>query len=329
MRLDSRTGQLIEKPKRLTNGVGFCMDHTSVTRDGKRLAFHASEGNATVYVADLEQGGTHIRSSRHLTLDENPALINDWTPDSKTIILLSSRNGHGGIYKQLLNRDTPELLMAGDESVRYARVSPDNKWVIYPKPASPSEAEALMRVPIAGGSPELIFPTRSESVSFCARPPSHLCAIAEPTEDRKQVIVTAFDPVQGRGSELTRFDLDPKEDRWLSDISPDGTRIAAARGPQGPIQILSLRGQRAQVLQVEGLNNLLSLNWAADGKGLFASNGTKGGTVLLHVNLQGNTKVLWMNNTGVDNPGRPSPDGRHLAIQAWTTNSNMWMMENF
>jgi hypothetical protein len=25
----------------------------------------------------------------------------------------------------------------------------------------------------------------------------------------------------------------------------------------------------------------------------------------------------------------PSPDGRHLALQTWTTNGNIWMLENF
>jgi len=33
-----------------------------------------------------------------------------------------------------------------------------------------------------------------------------------------------------------------------------------------------------------------------------------------------------------ERPAKPShipPDGRHLAIQNWVANGNMWMMENF
>jgi Tol biopolymer transport system component len=303
------------------------MDYTSVTADGKRLAFHAWQDNTTVYVGDLEAGRLSL-NPRHFTLDENPTFISDWTPDSKAIILISSRNGHGGLYKQLLNEDKPELI--SKDGYADARLSTDQKWVIYPEPVVPSAPSVpLMRVPLSGGSPELILSARPLSLSFCARPPSHLCAIAEPTEDGKQIVVTGFDPVRGRGPELARFDLDSKEPRWLCDISPDGTRLAAVRGPVGPIQILSLRGQPTQVLRVKGLKNMLSLNWAADGKGLFVSNSIKGGTVLLHVDLQGNTRVLWKSNTGLYNSVRPSPDGRHLAIQVSTTNSNMWMMENF
>jgi len=47
----------------------------------------------------------------------------------------------------------------------------------------------------------------------------------------------------------------------------------------------------------------------------------------VHVDLGGRVKMLmrsqWM--------GRllPSPDGRYLAYQAETTDSNVWMLENF
>ena len=76
--------------------------------------------------------------------------------------------------------------------------------------------------------------------------------------------------------------------------------------------------------------NLLSLSWAADGKGLFVMSGNPQGAVLLHVDLQGHANYLW------ESPGAygeatavPSPDGRHIAMFDWTQASNMWMIENF
>jgi hypothetical protein len=59
------------------------------------------------------------------------------------------------------------------------------------------------------------------------------------------------------------------EDGWLCDISPDGTRLAVSRGPEGPIRILSLRGQPTQVIDLKELNKMLFQYWAADGKGLM------------------------------------------------------------
>jgi hypothetical protein len=51
---------------------------------------------------------------------------------------------------------------------------------------------------------------------------------------------------------------------------------------------------------------------------------------VLHVDFQGNARVLWESSgaTG-ETLAIPSPDGRHLAIQNWTADGNMWMMENF
>jgi Tol biopolymer transport system component len=69
--------------------------------------------------------------------------------------------------------------------------------------------------------------------------------------------------------------------------------------------------------------------WSADGKGLFVTHGVKGGSELVHMDLQGNMKALWKNNGGYYPWGLQSPDGRHLAIQGSVFSSNMWIMENF
>jgi Tol biopolymer transport system component len=265
-------------------------------------------------------------------LDEGDDAVADWTPDSKAMILALNRDGHYGIYKQLLTEDSPEpIVTMATHGFRDARVTPDGNWVIampYPNPGGPAAHEQLVRMPIAGGSPTLMFTVNPSSLSFCARPPSNLCAIAEASDDHKQVVVTAYDPIKGRGAELARFDIGAG-DRWFCDLSPDGTHLAATPSAEGPVQIFPLGGQAKRTLPVKGLNNILALNWAADGKGLFVTNRINDGTVLLHVDLRGNVKRLWKSGGGPENPGRPSPDGRHLAIQTWTSTSNIWMMENF
>jgi hypothetical protein len=173
-----------------------------------------------------------------------------------------------------------------------------------------------------------------------------LCAIAERTVDHKQLIFTAFDPVRGRGRELTRFDIDPADEAtYVWDLSPDGTRVAILKYSEGRIRVLSWsRRQASQEILVKGWNNLQSLDWAADGKGLFASSLRPGSSALLHLDLQGNSHLLWEQKGSTSPAGRPwdqpfagpsapwavpSPDGRHLAIYQWSVSSNMWMMENF
>ena len=330
MRIDMRTGETLEKPRRITNWPKFCMKGMGMTADGKRLAFLEWAGHFTVYVGDMDASGTRVTQPTNFTLSESEDLPADWTPDSKAIIFASDRTGRVVIYKQPLGEDTAEPLITDSPDFQYPRVSADGKWILYLRwPASPSAPQAVMRVPITGGPSQPVFTARFHSAILCARSPSNLCAIAEPTDDRRQLIISALDPMKGRGPELTRFALDPNQDRWNLDLSPDGTRIAATRTPAGPIYILSLRGDAMRQIQVKGWRNLLSLNWATDGKGLFVADGVQGGAVLLHVDLQGNARVLWKNHGGNWTPALPSPDGRHLAIQGWTVDGNMWMMENF
>ena len=101
MRLDTHTGELIEKPRRLTNWAGIWMTNTSTTADGKRVAFLESSSRGGSYMADLEAGGTRLVNSRRFTLNEGGEdAIDDWTADSKTVIVIRNRGDHYGIYKQ-------------------------------------------------------------------------------------------------------------------------------------------------------------------------------------------------------------------------------------
>jgi eukaryotic-like serine/threonine-protein kinase len=332
MRVDIRTGVVIEKAARLTNWSGFSMATISVTADGKRLAFLGWEGHGTSYLADLAAGGTQILRPGRFPRNESSDAALDWTPDSKAIILMSDRTGHFGIYKQSLEEDKAEPLVT-EGAGRDARVTPDGRWVLYfAKTGEPPAAgpEPVMRVPITGGSSQQLFIAKRHSLIVCARSPSNVCAIAEPTEDHRQVTITTLDPLHGRGPELARFDLGSIEDSWWFDLSPDGTRVAVTPSPAGPIHILSLRGEATQQIHVKGWSNLLALNWAADGKSLFVFSGSRQGKALLHVDLQGNAHLLWKNpGASGDTTAVASPDGRHLAIFDWTVNSNIWTMENF
>jgi eukaryotic-like serine/threonine-protein kinase len=334
MRIDARTGRPLEKPKQLTNWTRFCAGMgTSVTADGKRLAFLEGSGHQTGYVADLEAGGTRLINSRHFTLDEGNSFMADWTADSKTVIIGFYRGDHYEIQRQLLSADTPEPVVSGAGNIEDANLSPDGKWVIVQvRSGGLSTPVQLMRVPITGGSPELIFQISEGSSIHCARQPTSFCAVAERSKDRKQMIVTAFDPIKGRGPELARFDVDANFDQTANnfswDISPDGMSLAAARRMDGYLQIRSLRSGTTQVIRLKGLTDIEIAVWAADGKGLLVSNGLGEASVLMHVDLHGNAKALWKCNFPTCF-GRQSPDGRHLAFVDVSRNANMWMMENF
>jgi len=347
MRTDIRTGKPLEKPKRLTNWAGFCMDFTSPTADSKRLTFLKWISQTSIYVADLDANGTRITTPRNLTVTGTRNHPSAWTSDSKSIVFHSKRNGHWGVFRQSLGEDAAESIVASvagsdsstdEKNTVVARTSPDGALVLYtifarpnliPSESGFSTPVQLMRVPVTGGAPpQLVLTANLYGPPGCARSPATLCAIAERSQDLKQLIFTAFDPLQGRGPELARFDIDPQGNYdWA--LSPDGTRIAVLNMLEARIHILFLSRKVTEEFAVKEWKSLDSLAWTADGKALFVSSHTQRGSAVLHVDLRGNSQVLWKQEGGVGTSAIPSPDGRHLAIMGWTLNSNIWMMENF
>ena len=331
MRLDERTGTLDAKPTRLTNLGGGCMRGTSVTADGKKLIFNKWRLYISVYVTDVAPNGTRVAETHRLTLTESWDFPQDWTLDSKAVILVSNSNGHMSIFKQSLNKDTAEPLMTTPEVVRGIKLTPDGLWIVYALSSKRNDESApaqVMRVPITGGPPEFVLTAHFPGYPLCSKLPANLCAIFEEDDDHKRVTLTTFDPLKGRGAEIAHFDSGPNN-YYNLDLSPDGTRLAYATSHEGPIHILSLRGEPPQEIRVRGWGNLEDIEWAG-AKALLISSRVRGGDVLLHVDMQGNAHVLWQPQGGLANfAGKLSPDGRHLAFNEFTTNRNIWMMENF
>jgi len=324
-----QTGEANPKPKRLTNWAGFSMGNISCTADGKRLAFLRGSYSATAYVADFDASRTRITVPRRLSLAEAEETPTGWTADGKAVIFKSNRNGPWELLKQPVDADTAEIVATaeGDENTP---LSPDGRWFLYRAryDGDPSTPNQLMRVPAAGGSPELIL-TADFSGIRCART---LCAIMERDKARRQLVFTDLDPVKGRGRELSRFDVGADLAVWYDwAISPDSTHIAVLEVGGRTIHVLSLRGQPEQLIHPKEWSGLEALSWDADGKGLLSSSSTQRSAVLLYIDLQGNTQVLWEQRGRVRNRllAFPSPGGHHLAISGEALNSNVWMIQNF
>jgi eukaryotic-like serine/threonine-protein kinase len=342
MKLDS-AGKPLEKPKQLTHWTGFCYyTSANATADGQKLAFLRSSGDhSTAYIADLNPGGK-ISNPRHFTLRLDDEGISAWTSDSKAVIIDVYNGDHEGFYKQSLDSDTlqPIASRITGGKITQAGLSPDGKWILVllwrndlvSNVAIASAPQPMLRIPITGGTPELVFQAARLSPFSCARPPSNLCVIPHQTEDHKQMVVQAFDAVKGLGSELLRVDLDrdvdPLQENLIAAISPDGTRLAVTQGPEGPIEIHSLTGAPSQVVHVDGLQRLWGVTWSPNGKALYVSQRTKDRNEVLAVDMEGHTQVIWQ-NVGWPLGVVPSPDGRHLAITDFRRDANMWLMENF
>ena len=333
IKTDIRTGKPNGEPGRITNWAGFAFSDFSVTADGRRLEFLKSTSQADVYVGELESKGTHLKAPRRLTLNERNDWPEGWTPDGKAVVFWSDRNGTWDAFRQGLNEDSAEPLPGGPEPKWYSRFSPDGSWLLYmglprPQPPGGSLPVRIMRVSTSGGSPEFLLSAIGNTDIQCARAPATLCVYNE--QDQNQMVFFAVDPLRGKGRELARIESDPAVYRTWS-LSPDGSRLAVPGldPEEGSIKLLSSTGGPTSDLIVKKWGRVSEVDWAPDGKSLYVGSFTLRGAAVLHVDLKGRTDLLWEQRGKADTCGRPSPDGRYLAIAAWTTDSNAWMIENF
>lgn len=334
IRVDTRTGQPSDKPRRFTNWAGFELYNMTPTADGKRLAFLKQRFHSNVYVGELQPNGTRLTTPRRLSLGEYSDSPGGWTGDSKAVLFSSYRDGRWEILKQGLDQQAAETLYTGGgENYSDLRLSADGSWVLYSvsrENAGPATPVNLMRMPVSGGPPQLVLTARGLTDFRCGHSPATLCVLSEQSPDQKQLMFVSFDPILGRGRALTKIETDPMG-AYSFDLSPDGLRLAVekANEPTGHIRILPLDGGVARDVQAKECGALNSLNWAADGKSFFASSQSPQGAKLFHIDLEGNAQVLWAQKSGFKAWGVPSPDGKSLAILGQTFESNVWMIENF
>ena len=137
-------------------------------------------------------------------------------------------------------------------------------WVIYeirPKDSTCTTPVSVMRVPLAGGPPEQVLKAPVPELR-CGRVS---CMAIACSQDLKQFVFSALDPIQGLGRELARVDNEFRN--YAFSLSPDGTRIAVLASLQQDIDIYPVSGAAPWKVKVKDWPTVDNVNWAADGKG--------------------------------------------------------------
>jgi serine/threonine protein kinase len=337
VKLDPRTGKPKADPARLTNWVGFSFASPTLTADGKQVAFLKWNFQSNVYIAELKAGGARLTTPQPLTFDDRNDWPDAWTPDSHAVIFWSDRNGSNQVFTQNIDQQTAEPLVTGPGQAWMPRLSPDGGSILY-RGDSPNilprqgkdEPARIMRIASSGGTPELVAEVPRLSNYACPQPPSDVCFLGQLSEDGQKIVISAFDPLTGKGRQVRTVDVHPAGVRnWMP--SPDGSRLAFMEFNtlEGRIHLFSLRGDPDRDLVVNGWAAFNSVDWAADGKSLFVSSQSPTSSTLLHVDLEGHATPLWEQRGAWRTYAISAPNGRRLAIAGMTSGSNVWMIDNF
>jgi len=343
--IDGRSGKAIGKPERIKVLTGFSTEDLSASADEKRLVLARVTQQHLLLLGELTAGGRRMNPPRRMANDEGSDRPTAWTPDSRIVLFDSDRNGSVGIYKRAIDQETAAPLASGTEHLSVPRVSPDGAWILAIESAKPevypSTPLRVLRIPMAGGAPQFVMETKNPMGIACARAPATLCVILEQSKQENLLLtLSAFDSIQGRGKVLRNiekgrsprdFTTDPATYRFAWGLSPDGTTLGIARRdePETHIRLLSLTGGPDREIAVKDWPKITGLDWSADGKSLYIGSQSAQGETLLNVELSGKIHELWQQSGAKQLWGVPSPDGRHLAIHAVVSRSNLWMLEKF
>ena len=360
LKVDTRPGWRWGAPVRLTSGPDW-KPVINMSADGKHAVFIRTNIAPAVFVADVDARTREIGKLQRLTMDERQSRPYEWTPDGKSVLYVSDREGTLHIFRQQIGAATPELVAGVQGSPNILRLNPERTEILYLTEAERKTAEAgngapssqnsnvaghsatstqpegefqsrnlrLMRVPLDGGISQLVLEDSGINNFQCARLPSRECLYSKYTKDA--LVFYEFDAKSGAKKELLRTS-EPEWQYFNWSLSPDGRTLALAKkmraSAEAEIRLVLTRGGRQRVLKVKEWGRLATIDWAADGKSFWASAVRHGETTaLINIDLQGHAKSVLQETKPYVGWAIPSQDGKHLAIWEATGGSNAWMLE--
>jgi len=323
---------ILGQPQRLTNGPDNKI-RASISADGKHLTYLHWAESPVIYVSQVDPGGP-LGPLRRLSLIERRNLPFTWTPDSKSVIFMSDRDGPAHLFKQAPDQPVPDLLVGGEQSVAVARPTPDRSEILYVLAADPKDRQGLvhlMRLSLSGGTAQLVLAEPSISNFQCAVAPSTTCILSQHSPSALDFFI--FDPFSGKKTPFTRVE-GPSWFLLNWSLSPDGSTLAMAKKNQVPgpadIRLFSVTGGKDRILTLQNWSGISSLDWAADGRSIWVTALSSSGIeTLLVVDLHGKARPVLTEPERDLGWAIPSPDGRQVALWEASGNSNAWLLEGF
>jgi serine/threonine protein kinase/Tol biopolymer transport system component len=334
--VDAENGTPLRKARQLTDWSGFSVYNLSATADSKQLVFLRGNSHASVFVGDLAGNASRLQNSRRLTLDDNYNLPSAWTPDSRAVLFSSERPVNRVMYRQAIDPGSAAQVVTPSVNTNFylAGLNPARTGILLEGEPLDSRKMGLYRVDSGNGAAQLLFNTGGFVLFSCSDKTANICVYGRPNAEKNELVVAAFDPFGGPGSELLRIPLENGSnadigfDYWWQ-LSPDGAEIGIVKKHGNQIRLVPLSGGPTRTITVNGYSDLQEFFWATNSQSMFVSTTAPDGASLLHVSLSGQPQPIWHRPQSTHTWGIPSPDGRHLAIMDSNKESNVWMINNF
>jgi hypothetical protein len=132
----------------------------------------------------------------------------------------------------------------------------------------------MMRLPLTGGPPQRVLEGPGINNQQCARLPSGLCLFSEIVSSGVKMF--SFDPANGSSREISLPQL-PGTNGFPYDwtLSPDGKMLARSlkmsTDKDPTLRFFSFENRSEQKIALPAWAGVTSIDWAADGKSLWAA----------------------------------------------------------
>ena len=314
------TGIVTGPPRILLGWRQDHIDQLSASADGTRIAMLTGTTHDRTYVAGFDAASGRIDEPRRLTNDDWDTGATAWTSDGAAVLFTSNRNDDSDIFSQRLDSAVQVPRVIGPGSQFRPEATSDGRWLLYVdlKP----ESWRLMRIPLAGGSPEPLVTVAEWGMPRCSL--HGRCVVEE--GQGAQLVVSDLDPLRGKGRELGRWPFSP----FGFCVTSDGNEAAFILPEQDAIRIVSLETGRSRDIRVNGAQGLKNLDPVPGNGGFLTSISATGRSrALALIRPDGTWRVLWAPTDLVPQSAISSRDGRRLAIDVEAPHSNAWMLSGF
>jgi len=329
VKTDPLTGAFIESPRKIGNPIDqnerLYIDGMSASADGRHILLLRHSYENAIFVGRFNESSPKIDDIHRLTFDDHTDFPHAWTPDSKDVIFQSNRDGSWDLFKQQVDKRTPESIVATPLTEVLPQLTPDGQWILYlARVAGANYSDAkLMRVPVDGGTPEEVAIGGPLDEFRCALNAGTRCVLRT-TAQGDHYSYYDLNPIRGKGRELARTKWTPEVlGDW--DVSPDGTQVAIPNHSAqfGRIRVVNLDGRGEHEVELKGMTDLKGLVWAPGGNGWFVSLNTPVGNRLLFVWPDGQRRPLG----DISGWAVPSPNGHHVAFLNRIISNNAWILD--
>lgn len=328
VRTDTHTGSFLKPPEQLTHGDHY-LTQISASLDGREVvSVRGVDGHPNIYLADLPPARESPRflQVRRLTFTDADDYPHAWTPDNRSVIFESDRNGKFHLFRQDISRGDAQSLANSTELQVLPHVSPDGRWMLYNSGQNQSGPWAVMAIPINGGPAKCLLANQGIQGEFaCATGAAGRCVLR--TVENHQFVFWDLSVVHGKGRELARTAWMPAVVAdW--DISPDGSQVAIPNHDprNATIRLVPLdarAGVAEKNIPIKTLRNLSGVVWAPNGRGWYVAISDTNRGLLFYVDSDGRV-LTHLTNSMAATYAVPSPDGRHVAFADWTVSANVW-----